>query len=288
MTLVSARDRRVVLVQLARRFGQASAIDAGFRVARGDIIVTMDADGQNDPTDIPLLLGKLAEGYDVAFGWRKDRKDTLIRTLPSKCANWLIKKVIPFPGHDLGCTLRAIKRRFADDLQLFGEMHRFIPILLSWRGARCAEVVVQHHARTIGKSKYGLGRTVRVVLDLIVVKFVLQYSTTPMRFFGSIGLLSIATGVAGGVAAAILKITYGFDPTVYLLCLLTIGSVLTGIQFVALGLLGELYVHTFLGNRGKRPYLCRKIDKIYGANTLMDRSGNDLADTESASVVTHK
>ena len=177
-------------------------MNAGLHLATGDVIVTMDADLQNDPLDIPLLLAKLDEGYDLVHGWRKNRQDALVnRKLPSKIANWLISRVTGFPVHDLGCTLKAMRREIAQDLQLYGEMHRFIPILAHWRGARCAEIVTRHHPRRFGQSKYGISRTTRVLLDLITVKYMTQYLTSPMKLFGKMGLLSVAVGILAGIAA---------------------------------------------------------------------------------------
>ena len=186
---IAQRDARVKVVCFRRNFGQTAAMQAGLQMAAGDVIVTMDGDLQNDPNDIPVMLEKLDEGFDLVHGWRKHRQDAwLNRKLPSKIANWLISKVTRFPIHDLGCTLKVMRREIARELELYGEMHRFIPILAHARGARCAEVVTKHHPRRHGKTKYGIGRTSRVILDLITVKYMLSYFASPMKLFGKIGL----------------------------------------------------------------------------------------------------
>jgi glycosyltransferase involved in cell wall biosynthesis len=278
MTSILECEPRAVLIQLSRRFGQASAIEAGLREACGNVIVTLDADGQNDPSDIPLLLEQINRGYDVVFGWRKNRRDALVRTLPSKCANWLIKKVAPFPGHDLGCTLRAMKREFSDELSLYGELHRFIPILLNYSGARCAEVVVTHHPRKAGKSKYGIGRTVRVILDLITVKFMITYANTPMRFFGTIGLTCIAAGIVAGVGSVISRGANGGDMASNSFLLMGFGGVLIGLQAMALGTLGELCVRAYYESRGKRPYIRRKVERFGVRNPLTGTKAPNMSE----------
>jgi glycosyltransferase involved in cell wall biosynthesis len=195
LSRLATADPRVKVIRFRRNFGQTAAMNAGLHLATGDVIVTMDADLQNDPLDIPLLLAKLDEGYDLVHGWRKERQDALVsRKLPSRLANWLISRVTGFAVNDLGCTLKAMRREIAQDLQLYGEMHRFIPILAHWRGARCAEIVTRHHARRFGESKYGLSRTTRVLLDLVTVKYMTQYLTSPMKLFGKMGLWSGGVG----------------------------------------------------------------------------------------------
>ncbi len=207
---LAAIDGHVKVVRFRRNFGQTAAMNAGLHLASGDVIVTMDADLQNDPADIPLMLDKLAEGYDLVHGWRKNRQDAWVnRKLPSKIANWVISRVTGFPVHDLGCTLKAMRREVAQDLQLYGEMHRFIPILAHWRSAQCAEVVTRHHPRRFGTSKYGISRTLRVMLDLITVKYMIQYLTSPMRLFGKIGLVSILVGLLAGVTTIAMKVGGG-------------------------------------------------------------------------------
>ena len=211
---IATRDPHVKVVRFRRNYGQTAAMYAGIQHATGDVIVTMDGDMQNDPTDIPMMLDKIDEGYDLVHGWRKNRKDALLnRKLPSKIANWLISKVTGFPIHDLGCTLKAIRREIAQELELYGEMHRFIPILAHQRGARCVEVVTQHHPRRFGKTKYGIGRTFRVVLDLITVKYMLDYFASPMKLFGKFGLWSAAAAVLSVSATVLMKMFGNVDMT---------------------------------------------------------------------------
>jgi glycosyltransferase involved in cell wall biosynthesis len=257
---LAAIDGHVKVVRFRRNFGQTAAMNAGLHMASGDVIVTMDADLQNDPADIPLMLDKLAEGYDLVHGWRKNRQDAWVnRKLPSKIANWVISRVTGFPVHDLGCTLKAMRREVAQDLQLYGEMHRFIPILAHWRGARCAEVVTRHHPRRFGKSKYGISRTLRVLLDLITVKYMIQYLASPMRLFGKIGLVSILVGLLAGVTTIAMKIGGGVDMTGNPLLLLTVFAEFVGLQFIVLGMLGELGVRTYYESQGKTPYTIREL-----------------------------
>jgi len=248
-------DSRVKLVRLRRNFGQTAALQAGIHHAAGGVIVTLDGDLQNDPADIPAMLEKLDEGYDVVYGWRKDRRDRwLTRRLPSQLANWLIARVTGFPAHDLGCALKAIRRSIAEDLELYGEMHRFIAILAHWQGARCFEMVTRHHARRHGKAKYGLGRTLRVVLDLMTVKFMLRWFASPMKLFGMIGL--VFGGLAGlsGLATLAMKLAGGVDMTGNPLLLLTVFSVIAATQFLSLGLLGEVCVRIYYQGRNRQSY----------------------------------
>lgn len=257
---LAATDAAVKVVHFRRNFGQTAAMNAGMQLASGDVIVTLDADLQNDPDDIPLLLAKLDEGYDLVYGWRKDRQDAFLRRkLPSKIANWTISRVTGFPAHDLGCTLKAMRREIACELRLYGEMHRFIPVLAHWRGARCAEVVVRHHPRRLGKSKYGISRTLRVVLDLITVKYMTQYQASPMQLFGGLGLASLAIGGLSAVAMTAMKLWQGIDMTGNPLLLLTVFAALAGMQFFVLGLLGEVCLRTYYESQGKQPYAIRSL-----------------------------
>ena len=257
---LAAVDVRVKVVRFRRNFGQTAAMNAGLHLATGDVVVTMDADLQNDPLDIPLMLAKLDEGYDLVHGWRKHRQDALVnRKIPSRLANWLISRVTGFPVHDLGCTLKAMRRDVAQDLQLYGEMHRFIPILAHWRGARCAEVVTRHHPRRFGTSKYGISRTTRVLLDLITVKYMTQYLTSPMKLFGKIGLISVALGLVAGVATIAMKLAGGIDMTGNPLLLLSVFAGFVGMQFLVLGMLGELGVRTYYESQNKQPYTIREL-----------------------------
>jgi glycosyltransferase involved in cell wall biosynthesis len=257
---LAARDRSVKIVHFRRNFGQTAAMNAGLHLASGDVVITLDADLQNDPADIPVLLAKLDEGFDLVHGWRKNRQDAFVnRKLPSKIANWIISKTTGFPVHDLGCTLKAMRREIAHDLQLYGEMHRFIPILAHWRGARCAEVVTRHHPRKFGQSKYGISRTFRVVLDLITVKYMIQYLTSPMKLFGGMGLASFGLGALSGAATVGMKLAGGVDMTGNPLLMLTVFSVLAGLQFFVLGMLGEVCVRTYYESQNKQPYAIREL-----------------------------
>jgi len=255
---LAATDSHVKVVRFRRNFGQTAAMQAGLEWASGDVIITMDGDLQNDPTDIPHMLEKIDEGYDLVHGWRKNRKDAFInRKLPSKIANWIISKTTGFPIHDLGCTLKAIRSEIAQDLELYGEMHRFIPILAHERGAKCIEVVTNHHPRQFGETKYGIGRTFRVVLDLITVKYMLSYFSSPMKLFGKFGLWSLMMGGVAGLATIGMKLFANIDMTGNPLLMLTILSSVVAMQFMSLGLLGEVNARIYYG-QGKQHYAVRE------------------------------
>jgi glycosyltransferase involved in cell wall biosynthesis len=255
---LAAQDQHVKVIRFRRNYGQTAAMNAGLHEATGDVIITIDADLQNDPTDIPMLLAKLDEGYDLVHGWRKNRQDTLVtRKIPSRIANWIISKVTGFPINDLGCTLKAMRREIAQDIELYGEMHRFIPILAHWRGARCAEVVTKHHPRLFGQSKYGLSRTTRVILDLITVKYLTSYMTSPMKLFGRFGLASFVVAFLAGCLTLGMKLFGQVDMTGNPLLLLSVFAGFVGMQFLVLGMLGELGVRTYYESQGKHYYTVR-------------------------------
>jgi len=257
---LARRDPCVKIVRFRRNYGQTAAMQAGLQMASGEVIVTLDGDLQNDPADIPMMLQKLDEGYDLVHGWRKDRKDAwLNRRLPSQIANWIISKTTGFPIHDLGCTLKAVRREIADELELYGELHRFIPILAHQRGARCVEVVTRHHPRQFGKTKYGIGRTLRVVLDLVTVKFMLDYFASPMKLFGMIGLCCGLLAGVSGVATVAMKLLGSVDMTGNPLLLLSVFSAMIGLQFMSLGLLGEVNARTYYASRQKQHYAVREL-----------------------------
>jgi glycosyltransferase involved in cell wall biosynthesis len=257
---LAARDRRVKVVSFRRNYGQTAAMQAGIQHAAGEVVVTLDGDLQNDPLDIPTLLAKLDEGYDLVHGWRKQRQDTLLtRKLPSKIANWLISRVTRFPIHDLGCTLKAMRREIALELELYGEMHRFIPILAHERGARCAEVVTRHYPRRFGQTKYGLSRTVRVVLDLVTVKFMLDYFASPMKLFGRFGLACLAVALLSGLATIGMKLGSRTDMTGNPLMLLAVLGTMAAIQFFTLGLLGETCARIYYGFARRQNYAIREL-----------------------------
>jgi glycosyltransferase involved in cell wall biosynthesis len=253
-------DIHLKIVEFRRNYGQTAAMSAGIQHATGDVIVTMDGDLQNDPADIPMMLRQIEAGYDLVHGWRKNRQDAwLHRKLPSRVANWLISRVTGFPVNDLGCTLKAVRREIAQELELFGDMHRFIPILAHQRGARCLEVVTNHRARQFGTSKYGMSRVVRVLLDLITVKYLCQYMVSPMRLFGSIGIGCAAVGLTSALATSLMKIVQGVDMTGNPLLLLAVFSMMVGVQFFVLGLLGELGARIYFEVQNKRPYAVRSL-----------------------------
>ena len=253
---LAARDARVKVVHFRRNFGQTAAMSAGIQASSGDAVVLLDGDLQNDPTDIPMMLAKLDEGYDLIHGWRKDRHDRFLdRRLPSMIANWIISKVTGFPVHDLGCTLKVIRGDIARELRLYGEMHRFIPILAHARGAKCAEVVTKHHPRRFGVSKYGISRTVRVIMDLITVRFLTRYMVSPMRFFGQMGFVSLGLGAASGVATLAMKLFGGIDMTGNPLLLASFFGGLVGVQFFCLGVLGEVAARVYFQGNGTGPFV---------------------------------
>ncbi|MFQ5881946.1 MAG: glycosyltransferase family 2 protein [Candidatus Methylomirabilales bacterium] len=256
---IQGEDKRWVIVALRRNFGQTAALSAGFDQTRGEIIVTLDGDLQNDPADIPKLL-ELCKEYDLVSGWRVDRQEPfLTRRLPSGIANWLVSVVTGVRLHDYGCTLKAYRREVVRNLRLYGEMHRFIPAVASWMGVSITEVKVRHHPRRLGRSKYGLGRTLRVLLDLLTVKFLLSYSTKPIQVFGSLGLLSTVVGGLLGLYLSLLKLVGGQNIGDRPLLLLSVLLVILGVQFIGLGLLGELLVRIYHESQGKPVYAVRQV-----------------------------
>jgi glycosyltransferase involved in cell wall biosynthesis len=252
-------DSRVRVVALRRNYGQTAAMAAGIDAARGHVLIPMDADMQNDPADIVRLLDKLDEGYDVVSGWRKNRQDKLItRKIPSMLANRLISWIGGVPLHDYGCSLKAYRRESLEDVRLYGEMHRFIPIYASWAGARVAEIPVEHHARTMGKSKYGLSRTIKVLFDLMTIKFMASYQTKPIYIFGTFGVLSFAVSFISGIWALILKLMHKADFIQTPLPIIAIVMFAVGIQFLLMGLLAEMLVRTYHESQSKRIYAVRE------------------------------
>jgi len=253
-------DERVRVVRLSRNFGQTAALSAGFHHARGRVVVTMDGDLQNAAEDIPILLRKLEEGFDVVSGWRSARQDPwLTRQLPSRFANLLISGLTRIPLHDFGCTLKAYRREVVEHLHLYGEMHRMIPVLAYWTGARLAEVEVSHRPRQHGRSKYSMTRILAVLLDLISVIFFTGYSTRPIHLFGLLGLLSLVIGGLSFAAMVLMKLYSGTDmtgnPFLILFALFTI----IGIQLIMLGLLGEISVRSYYEIQDKPTYLVREV-----------------------------
>ncbi len=259
LQVLADRDRAVRVVSLRRNFGQTAAFAAGFDHARGDVIITMDGDNQNDPADIPMMLEKSKE-FDLVSGWRKDRKDGMfLRKIPSRIANWLISTVTGVKLHDYGCSLKAYRHDVIKNLNLYGEMHRFIPALASWYGISVTEVPVRHHPRTRGESKYGISRTIRVILDLITVKFLQSFSTKPIQFFGPVGLLSGLSGFFILSYLTLLKVLTGASIGGRPLLLLGVLLIIVGVQVIGMGLLAEMLVRIYHESQRKPIYYVKKV-----------------------------
>lgn len=255
---IAAGDDRVRIVSLRRNYGQTAAMSAGIDAARGDILIPMDADLQNDPADIARLLKKLDEGYDVVSGWRKNRQDKLLsRKIPSQIANRVISLIGGVPLHDYGCSLKAYRRDVIQDVKLYGEMHRFIPIYAAWAGARVTEIPVDHHARTRGKSKYGISRTIKVIFDLMTIKFMASYQTKPIYVFGTFGMIAFLLSMIAGVWAIVLKF-YGTSFILTPLPVITVVMLAISVQFFLMGLLAELSVRTYHESQDKAIYAVRE------------------------------
>ena len=258
---LTALDSRVKLIRLRRNYGQTAALSAGIDHARGRIIVPIDGDLQNDPRDIPRLLARLNEGYDVVSGWRVQRKDPLHRRLPSVLANRLISSISGVRLHDYGCSLKAYRKSVLRDVRLYGEMHRFVPIYASWQGARVTELPVNHYPRTRGKSNYGIERTIKVVLDLLVVKFLATYATKPIYVFGGFGLGAFLLGGISAILMFYFKFTGQKSFIETPLPLVTVMFFLVGCLSVLLGLVAELTIRTYYESQGKRTYSVRPVEE---------------------------
>lgn len=265
MEQLAARDAHVKVVRLQRNYGQSAALQAGVDWSAGRILVTLDGDLQNDPADIPMMLDKLAEGYDAVLGLRAKRQDRLfVRKIPSLLGNWLIRRVTGVQVRDLGCTLRAMRRETAEAIPLYGEMHRFIAVLAQQAGARMIQVPVRHHPRTAGKTKYTLSRTFRVILDLITVKFLHSYLTRPMHVMGAAGLVAFALCGLSVLGTVWMKLQSGTDMTGNPLLLLSVLLAMVGMQFISMGLIGELMTRTYFESQGKRAYAVRNTINFEG------------------------
>ena len=254
-----AGKSHVRLIDFRRNYGQTAAIMAGIDYARGGIIISLDADLQNDPRDIPALLAKLDEGYDVVSGWRHDRQDATGRNVLSRVANRMISKISGLPLHDYGCTLKAYRADVIKGVRLYGEMHRFIPIYASWMGARVTEMPVAHHPRTAGKSKYGFERVVKVILDLLVVKFLDRHMVKPIYVFGGFALLSLLISVASGIWMLYLKFFDHLSMIQTPLPLLTVFSLLIAVMSILMGLIAEMLVRTYFESQQRAPYEVRSV-----------------------------
>jgi glycosyltransferase involved in cell wall biosynthesis len=254
------QDSRISVIRFRRNFGQTAAFSAGFDAARGDVVITMDADLQNDPADMPVLLEKIDAGYDVVSGWRVQRKDAfLTRRLPSQIANFLISTVTGVKLHDYGCSLKAYRRDVIKNIELYGQMHRFIPAVASWMGVQVAEVPVNHLARRFGRSKYSLTRVVKVLLDLLTIKFLISYSTRPIQIFGLIGALFLTVGTLLGAYLSTLRLFFGHPLQDRPMLLLAVLLVMLGVQLISMGLLGEMVMRTYYEARGKPTYRIREV-----------------------------
>jgi glycosyltransferase involved in cell wall biosynthesis len=265
LTALAEKDSRLKVVRLRRNFGQTAALRAGIDWSAGDVIVTMDGDLQNDPADIPRLVALLDDGYDAVLGQRVDRKDSyFVRKLPSNIGNWVIRRVTGVHIKDLGCTLRAMRRDLAEALPLYGEMHRFIPVLAEQYGARMVQVPVDHHPRIAGTTKYNITRTFRVMLDLLTVTFLHSYLTRPMHVMGMAGMISMVLGVMSLLATVYIKYTAGIFMTGNPLLHLGIMLEFFGVQFLSLGLIGEVLTRTYFESQKKTAYVVRETLNLKG------------------------
>lgn len=256
---LAEEDPRVRVLHLSRNYGQTAALMAAIQNSSGAVIIPMDGDGQNDPGDIPRLIAKLEEGFDVVSGWRMMRQDALTRRLPSTVANKLISGLLRVPLHDYGCTLKAYRREVVEDVRLYGEMHRFIPIYAAWEGARVTELAVAHHPRRFGRSKYGVGRITRVLLDLLIVYFIDRAFDRPMQFFGKLGLGFLVLSLAVFGWALVLKYAADLSLIQTPLPLLAATIGLSGILFLLLGIIAEVQARIYFEARGRPPYKIRRV-----------------------------
>ncbi len=260
MSRIHDKNKNYKIIKFRRNFGQTQAMNAGFDYSSGKIVITLDADLQNDPSDIPDILKKMDEGYDIVSGWRKDRKDKMVsRRFPSKVANRMISGLFNVRLHDYGCTLKAYRRDILDNIELYGEMHRYIPAVASWMGVKVAEIPVKHHPRKHGKAKYGISRTTRVILDLVTIKFLLTYSKKPMQIFGLIGFIAATVGFVLTTWLIVERVFFDVGLGDRPLFILSIFVFLAGIQFITMGLLGEIMMRTYHEGTGKPTYVIKEI-----------------------------
>lgn len=254
-------DVRTKVLNFVYNFGQTAAMSAGIKYATGDIIIPMDADLQNDPIDIPKFLEKIGEGYDVVSGWRKDRKDAFVlRKVPSLIANYIIRTITGVYIHDYGCSMKAYRREMVQGINLYGEMHRFIPAYVSWHGGRVTEIVVHHRARMHGETKYGISRTFRVILDLILIKFLSKYMNRPIHFFGGLGFGALFIGLLSGIVAVVFKLVHYKDLVATPLPIFSAMLIIVGVQLIAMGVIAEILMRAYYESQKKDPYIIK--DKI--------------------------
>ncbi|OFW49194.1 MAG: glycosyl transferase [Actinobacteria bacterium RBG_13_35_12] len=257
---IHRKNRLFKIIRFRKNFGQTSAISAGFNYAKGEVVITLDADLQNDPQDIPVLLKKLNEGYDIVSGWRKNRKDKAVtRRFPSIVANKIISKLTGVHLHDYGCTLKAYRKEVVKNINLYGEMHRYIPAIASWMGVKVAEVPVVHHSRKYGKSKYGVSRTIKVVLDIITVKFLLSYSQSPIQMFGLLGLFSGTVGFIVTAYLIIMRLFFNQSLSDRPLFVLSIFMIFIGVQLITIGLLAEVLIRVYHKVQDRSTYVIKDI-----------------------------
>ena len=267
LTDIHKKTPHVRLIRFRRNFGQTAALSAGFKYARGKIIVPLDADGQNDPADIPQLIQKLDQGFDIVSGWRKDRRDNPVtRTFPSQIANWMIGKITGVKLHDYGCTLKAYRAESLKPIRLYGEMHRFIPALARWGGEKVTEMPVNHRPRTTGKTKYGLNRTFKVVLDLITIKFLASFSTKPIYIFGGLGFLCFLGSFVSGVTVLAMKLITDYSMNKNPLLIVSLMLMTASIQFILMGLLAEIMVRTYHESQDRPTYIIETIVESENVN----------------------
>ncbi|HBM45769.1 MAG: Dolichol-phosphate mannosyltransferase [Parcubacteria group bacterium GW2011_GWF2_38_76] len=249
-------DKRIKALNFKWNNGQTAAMSAGIRASTGDVVIPIDSDLENDPADIPKLLKKMEEGFTVVSGWRKERwsGSAFSRKIPSVMANWLISKITGVKLHDYGCTLKAYDRDIISEVELYGEMHRFIPAYAKWKGGRVAEIPVNYRPRKYGESNYGISRTFRVLLDLVLIKFLVKYMNRPMHFFGGLGFFSVILGLLSGTLALVLKYSYGISFISTPMPVLTTFFIIVGIQMAAMGILAEMIMRTYYESQSKTPY----------------------------------
>ncbi len=260
---IHLKDSRVKVIKFRKNFGQTVAISAGFDHAKGNVIVTMDSDLQNDPGDISKLLQKMDEGFDVVSGWRADRKDPFTKKIPSMISNFLARHLTSVKIHDFGCTLKAYKREVLNELELYGETHRYIPALVAWKGFKIGEIKVKHYSRKHGKTKYGWKRLIKGILDLSLVTFWQRYSTRPIYVFGGLGILLSLLGIIGGLYCVYLKISQGVDLSNHFLAVASFLSLILGIQFFVSGILADIAIKNYYSVVGRKSYHIEEVIELY-------------------------